>query len=765
MARTLKHKLLAATTWKSCSGAPGTTVTGYGPGDTVQVDDGISDIIQFTIPALPVITITGPGAQLEGDTGTVTHIFTVTSNIAVSADLTVNLTFNQGATDAADYAGGVLPATSQTVTILAGSTTATKTASTQADTQYESNETFTFTVAAGSGYTVGGTSTATGTITNDDAGPPAFTVAPSISPSSGTAGTTTFTASDGTISNATGSTRRWLLDGNPIGTGATISPSSAQSGSLVLEVTATGPGGTTVATSSAVTVASAVGTKVVFEGDSITSPSYSYAMSNTWMANNPAIASANLSVPGAKIRSNSGNSLDERRASVQSAFSGVTNKILCLLIGANDLYLTGTYATVADWQNSLLTLLTAYRADNPGVLIGVGTIIPVSETLQSGRAGFNARRVLVNAWMRTQVGSTIDFLIPYGDGHPVMGLDATADTSAFNDGLHPSSTGAGYMLATLNAALNPVVAGATGNLPTAFTFVDYTTAAASTTYTLTTTVTGMGMGQSVNATVTGTGDVARGATPSGLSYSTGPIAVFNGDILTSRVTSSATNGALLQHTLNVGARSDTWDVTTAPSTATTVWDQAFGISTLKYPSAREVKGPLSTETGYNSARPARGDKSYPINSANKRYFEMTFTAGVTGSNGGPWQVAVIGSTTGNTTRPGSGSGNGFGGVTYRGDTGGVYNNSATATTGFPTFGSADVIGVAIDYNTNKVWFLKNGVSISGDPVAGTGGFSMTVANSTSWAPSAVLQRNEGHVLNCGQDPFSYTPPSGFVAYG
>lgn len=84
---------------------------------------------------------------------------------------------------------------------------------------------------------------------------PAFTQQPSISPSSGTAGTTTFTANDGAASNASSYTRRWLLSGTSIGTGTTVLPGSA--GSLALEVTATGPGGSTTVTTGAVTVAAA----------------------------------------------------------------------------------------------------------------------------------------------------------------------------------------------------------------------------------------------------------------------------------------------------------------------------------------------------------------------------------------------------------------------------------------------------------------------------------------------------------------------------
>lgn len=80
---------------------------------------------------------------------------------------------------------------------------------------------------------------------------PVFTAAPAIAPASGTS-STTFTATDGTVSNGSVTGRRWLLNGTAIGTGTTVVPGST--GSLVLENTATGPGGTTTATSSAVTV-------------------------------------------------------------------------------------------------------------------------------------------------------------------------------------------------------------------------------------------------------------------------------------------------------------------------------------------------------------------------------------------------------------------------------------------------------------------------------------------------------------------------------
>ncbi|HEX8421277.1 MAG TPA: hypothetical protein VF638_14820 [Sphingomonas sp.] len=74
--------------------------------------------------------------------------------------------------------------------------------------------------------------------------PPVFTTLPSISPASAAVNVTR-TATDGQASNATSYSRRWLFQGAAIGTGTTITPSAG--GTLQLEVTAFGPGGSTIA--------------------------------------------------------------------------------------------------------------------------------------------------------------------------------------------------------------------------------------------------------------------------------------------------------------------------------------------------------------------------------------------------------------------------------------------------------------------------------------------------------------------------------------
>ena len=88
---------------------------------------------------------------------------------------------------------------------------------------------------------------------------------------------------------------------------------------------------------------------------------------------------------------------------------------------------------------------------------------------------------------------------------------------------------------------------------------------------------------------------------------------------------------------------------------------------------------------------------------------------------------------------------------YDGGTGTVYNNGSS-TSGLPTFTTGDVIGVC--YYNNVVWFLKNGVSISGDPVAKTGGFSFPVASVAILACLGAIGQSVTSVL--GSPPTGYT---------
>jgi hypothetical protein len=103
-------------------------------------------------------------------------------------------------------------------------------------------------------------------------------------------------------------------------------------------------------------------------------------------------------------------------------------------------------------------------------------------------------------------------------------------------------------------------------------------------------------------------------------------------------------------------------------------------------------------------------------------------------------------------------------------TNGVSASLAAYTTLFGSCASGDVINFAIDLSGGKFWIGKNGTWYnSGDPAAGTNATSTFTVGSGNWTFLAeyVSAGDNGNrssaVLNFGQQPFTLTPPSGFVA--
>jgi hypothetical protein len=145
----------------------------------------------------------------------------------------------------------------------------------------------------------------------------------------------------------------------------------------------------------------------------------------------------------------------------------------------------------------------------------------------------------------------------------------------------------------------------------------------------------------------------------------------------------------------------------------------------------------------------------------KYYWEVTLT-----NDGGNCLIGISGYNSDNVTPyyPGSG-GSSFG---YDGLTGNKYRDGSASAYG-NTFISGNVIGVAYDADSRKLWFSKNNVwQASGDPVAGT-----NAAYDSSTIPAGIpafwpaIGRRENASANCsgsfnfGQRPFTYAPPTGF----
>jgi hypothetical protein len=98
---------------------------------------------------------------------------------------------------------------------------------------------------------------------------------------------------------------------------------------------------------------------------------------------------------------------------------------------------------------------------------------------------------------------------------------------------------------------------------------------------------------------------------------------------------------------------------------------------------------------------------------------------------------------------------------------GTSNNNSSASSFGNSWTTNDVIGIALDKDNNKLYFSKNGTwQNSADPAAGTGSLNIASIAGLATLIGVCDNDNNGSVtfqVNFGQRPFSYTPPTGFVA--
>lgn len=92
-----------------------------------------------------------------------------------------------------------------------------------------------------------------------------------------------------------------------------------------------------------------------------------------------------------------------------------------------------------------------------------------------------------------------------------------------------------------------------------------------------------------------------------------------------------------------------------------------------------------------------------------------------------------------------------------GDNGYLSNFSSSITDTGTTFVVNDVIGIAIDTSANTYAFYKNNVSIASGTINVTAGTSLSPMQLSYDASNGAMK------VNFGQQPFTYTPPSGYVA--
>ncbi|MCA9050234.1 MAG: hypothetical protein KDA89_15970, partial [Planctomycetaceae bacterium] len=160
--------VVRAIAYRSTSGAPGTTARTVTFTVTDKNSGAGSDTSTITVIDLPELAIAATSAtKAEGNSGNTAFTFTVTRTGVLSGASSASwaVTGSSGSpANVADF-GGSLP--SGTVSFLATETSKVVTVNVSGDTIVESDEGFTVTLSSPTGATLG-TSTATGTIQNDD---------------------------------------------------------------------------------------------------------------------------------------------------------------------------------------------------------------------------------------------------------------------------------------------------------------------------------------------------------------------------------------------------------------------------------------------------------------------------------------------------------------------------------------------------------------------------------------------------------------------
>ena len=205
-----------------------------------------------------------------------------------------------------------------------------------------------------------------------------------------------------------------------------------------------------------------------------------------------------------------------------------------------------------------------------------------------------------------------------------------------------------------------------------------------------------------------------------------------------------------------------WTTNNISITAGTTYDSMTDVPTLTSATAANfaVLNPLNAETGMGGTlgggnldlSGSGGKRSTIAARSGKWYWEFRVNSGA-GANFPMSGLYVAGQ---GTYWPGY-DGNSFG--YFQG--GGIYYNGSTSLT-VSSYTDGDVLGFAWDADTGKVYVAKNGTwQNSGDPAAGTG----QVATISTGVDRVVGAYNSSGScsINFGQRPFTYTPPTGYVA--
>ena len=205
--------------------------------------------------------------------------------------------------------------------------------------------------------------------------------------------------------------------------------------------------------------------------------------------------------------------------------------------------------------------------------------------------------------------------------------------------------------------------------------------------------------------------------------------------------------------------SNTWTVNNISVTAGVTYDSMTDVPTLtsataaNYPTWNPLTaGGLVTFSEANlkalstsASAPYNIESTIKTSTTGKWYAEVTVAAGANSPAVG------IGN------NPSTSNSNTDQFAAYRVNATYVTSGMGASSTGTPaTYTTNDIIGIAYDVAAGTLVFYKNGV-------AQAGGFTGITVGSYSFIVRKDSASGDGGYLNCGQRPFSYTPPTGFVA--
>jgi len=211
-------------------------------------------------------------------------------------------------------------------------------------------------------------------------------------------------------------------------------------------------------------------------------------------------------------------------------------------------------------------------------------------------------------------------------------------------------------------------------------------------------------------------------------------------------------------TMSFTASIDSTDAQTATSpqsvvvSVATTWNPLDKASLIVLSSGNLVAGRTGADT-YQSARATAS------RSSGKNYFEAVVGAGTSSS-------MMIGIATAS-ANIGSYVGSDASGWGYNASNGGRYF-SGSLTGGYATYSPGDVIGVAYDAVSGKVWFAKNNVwQGGGDPALGTAEAMGLSSGSAVFPMCSILEGSSGQTWlgRFRAADLTYSPPTGFSPWG